>query len=852
MFNTIIHNSAKKSTEKYSLSSIASEVESYNEMSRQSEAFTADLSQYTAKEQRIVQKAIDSGILNNTNRSHELVDLIAKLSAHLDTDFDFVNNEKLKESGFAIEGVSVNGFVNENGITINTQSQKYLNSVVGHEITHVLKGSELFDSLQSTLFDYAKSRGEYDTRLERLTEAYKGIENVDINEELTADLVGDYIFTDRKFVEHLLNTDRNAFQKIYDEVKYLCKIATAGSKEAKALLKAKKIFDDVYSKRETSAVEGVKYSLKAIETNGTEHVINPFSITKKDVLDYLTKSKKGQFKEKTYFPISSHTPKAIINTLQNAGINVADKPLIMQAKKAKQSTGEKNTLTAKDGTIIRYHAVSPEEILEVVDKLVNPEIAIYQTNRTKKVTVDGQTKIVPTPDNFAFFVTLDNGKECVAIIEFDSFIEKDFIIEDDNGESFHTTVTIFEPDVTRNGEEFDYAEYLLMNYNNHELDIVKESPNSKTAYGENHATVLENELSNIIISNSGTNVNRKNSLSPITPEIASNGTLKITSDNVTLKAPEVKANTKTKNALGDDIPIRDDIRKLSLEDIAPPVKGTGSKINYQNYTEEDFESNSKALVSMKSVKDLTGNEFSNKDVPLRERIRSFFASLGNKVKTEEFGEVALNNSSLHDDFGHGLTFNKVVSFDAIPEVLNSGVVIDSQTRGNGNYERIIVAAPITIANEPCYMGVMLQRDFQSQRLYLHDVVTLKQIEALNLSETTPITTEVSEKSNSLYMTSILQKAVLVNSKSTHDSKNIFSTEQKNKKFSTRAELHDNIIERIKSRFSKRGYDFDEILSKAKDLQIYTLISLIFFLLSKQNCINKTEAKKRSIVRNEKQ
>lgn len=190
-----------------------------------------------------------------------------------------------------------------------------------------------------------------------------------------------------------------------------------------------------------------------------------------------------------------------------------------------------------------------------------------------------------------------------------------------------------------------------------------------------------------------------------------------------------------------------------------------NKINYQNYTEQDFETNAKALVSMKSVKDLTGNEFSNKEVPLKERIRSFFASLGNKVKTKEFGEVALNNSSLHDDFGHGLTFNKVVSFDAIPEVLNSGVVIDSQTRGNGNYERIIVAAPITIANEPCYMGVMLQRDFQSQRLYLHDVVTLKQIEALNLSETTPVTTEVSEKSNSLYMTSILQKAVLVNTHS---------------------------------------------------------------------------------------
>ena len=58
------------------------------------------------------------------------------------------------------------------------------------------------------------------------------------------------------------------FQKVYDEVKYLCKVATAGSKEAKQLEKIKKMFAEVY--RETGAKKptgegGVRYSLNQFD-----------------------------------------------------------------------------------------------------------------------------------------------------------------------------------------------------------------------------------------------------------------------------------------------------------------------------------------------------------------------------------------------------------------------------------------------------------------------------------------------------------------------------------------------------------------------------------------------------------
>lgn len=237
-------------------------IESYNERARRGEAFQADLKKYDAKQQAVIQKAIDSGILNNTNRTHEFVDMVAKISADKGVLFDFTNNQKLKDSGFAVEGKQVNGYVTKDGITLNIDSKKALESTVGHEITHVLEGTEFYDSLKQTIFEYAKAKGEYQTRYDSLTELYKNIEYADIEGELTADLVGEYLFSDTDFINNLSTQNRNVFQKIYDEIKYLCKVVTAGSKEARELERVKKAFEDAY-RADGKAQNDTKYSISA-------------------------------------------------------------------------------------------------------------------------------------------------------------------------------------------------------------------------------------------------------------------------------------------------------------------------------------------------------------------------------------------------------------------------------------------------------------------------------------------------------------------------------------------------------------------------------------------------------------
>ena len=237
--------------------------ESYNQKALRGVGFKVDLNKVDAKQKAIYQKAMDSGVINDTRRSHEFVDLVAKIASDKGVDFDFTNNERIKQSGFAVEGAHVNGYVNENGITINMQSAKALNTVVGHEITHVLEGTGLYDALQQAAFDYAKSKGELTDRWKATKALYKDLNAVEINKEITADLVGDYLFGDKDFVNTLYSGNRNIFEKIYDEVKYLCKVVTAGSKEARQLEKVKKAFADAYHV-DTKTESGMKYSLAEI------------------------------------------------------------------------------------------------------------------------------------------------------------------------------------------------------------------------------------------------------------------------------------------------------------------------------------------------------------------------------------------------------------------------------------------------------------------------------------------------------------------------------------------------------------------------------------------------------------
>lgn len=265
--------------------------ETYNEGARRGEAFQADLTQYKGKQKEAVERAIKSGVLNNTYKSHKLVDTLSKIEAEKGITFDYTDNKKLKETGFALEGKTVNGFEKNGVVTLNVQSAKAWQSVVGHEITHVLEGTESYNELQKALFAYAESKGELASRKATLTNLYNGM-NANIDAELTADLVGDYLFSDSKFINHLTG-NRNLFQKVYDEIKYLCKVATG--KELTEIEKVKREFDKVWE--EFSANESLENEATDSEIDDVNFSV---SVTDEKTLNDLNDQiAKGEYNAET-------------------------------------------------------------------------------------------------------------------------------------------------------------------------------------------------------------------------------------------------------------------------------------------------------------------------------------------------------------------------------------------------------------------------------------------------------------------------------------------------------------------------------------------------------------------------
>lgn len=208
--------------------------------------------------------------LNNTEQTHKFVDKVAQIAKDKKTNYGFINNEELKISGYNIEGKEIGGLVatDENGqkqILINIDSPKALNSIVGHETTHLLEGTKEYQELQQSIFEYAKQKGDFEGRQQTLSELYKDVENADINSEITADLVGDYLFTDEKFINSLSTNKPTIFQRIKDLIDDLV-VKFKGTKEEKLLREVQKKFIAAY--KQDGNLESDKYMM--IGKNGVK------------------------------------------------------------------------------------------------------------------------------------------------------------------------------------------------------------------------------------------------------------------------------------------------------------------------------------------------------------------------------------------------------------------------------------------------------------------------------------------------------------------------------------------------------------------------------------------------------
>lgn len=126
---------------------------------------------------------------------------------------------------------------------------------------------------------------------------------------------------------------------------------------------------------------------------------------------------------------------------------------------------------------------------------------------------------------------------------------------------------------------------------------------------------------------------------------------------------------------------------------------------------------------MGEVATVTGNEIS-KEGNITSRILNFVNSIGNKVTRTGFGDVFFSKARIKSAFvGHGIGNAKIETFAAVPEVIKNGKQIGYIENVDGKgYDSYVFAAPINYKGAKDYLGVIVTKDVQSGKYYVHEVV----------------------------------------------------------------------------------------------------------------------------------
>lgn len=141
---------------------------------------------------------------------------------------------------------------------------------------------------------------------------------------------------------------------------------------------------------------------------------------------------------------------------------------------------------------------------------------------------------------------------------------------------------------------------------------------------------------------------------------------------------------------------------------------------------EVISSNHDTIAQTGVLAKMTGDEFQVDRHKLIDKVTDFFNSIGNKVSRIGFGEVTLNRSGARDSISHGMGRNKAIAFSAVPEVIENGVIIDTQSNWKDRgYDTVTFGGQVQIGEQVYDMGVIVKKydnAHMTSKYYLHEVV----------------------------------------------------------------------------------------------------------------------------------
>ncbi len=98
---------------------------------------------------------------------------------------------------------------------------------------------------------------------------------------------------------------------------------------------------------------------------------------------------------------------------------------------------------------------------------------------------------------------------------------------------------------------------------------------------------------------------------------------------------------------------------------------------------------------------------------------------GNIVSQEQLGEVVVDRKSAEKSLWHGKKRIKAESLYIVPEALRKSKLLGELPPSKGKPQAFLAVAPVEIGEEQYKMLMVVRRDVNMQRLYLHEVVLRK-------------------------------------------------------------------------------------------------------------------------------
>ena len=101
---------------------------------------------------------------------------------------------------------------------------------------------------------------------------------------------------------------------------------------------------------------------------------------------------------------------------------------------------------------------------------------------------------------------------------------------------------------------------------------------------------------------------------------------------------------------------------------------------------------------------------------------------GGIIKSSKYGDIVVDKKAVKNDNSHGMTNEKAIAYEAVPTVIDNGLLTKINNNYNGKLEedRIIISAPVTIDGVDMIESVVLRqsdvdKNSRVTKLYLHSV-----------------------------------------------------------------------------------------------------------------------------------